>query len=155
LKTGQTLILHKPIDIAPGQARRFMQHDHLLSRAELDERYPHCRIEVRTLREQPYRIEPGQFAITRVQRDIEAIAYREGIQLASIGALPVLAMSDDGPTDMMEFVMLYLHSPTQPDVLRLVCAGKLSDGNPSDYPDYLRPDFAKVNQLIRNWGEVR
>lgn len=154
VKPGQSLILYKPIDIPPQQARRFIQHGQLLTRAELDERYAHCRIEVSSLREQTYVIEPDRFRITRVRNDVEAIAQAKAILLASLGDLPLLAMGDDGPAEMMELVMLYLDSPKQPDVLRLVCAGKLSDGNPSDYPDYLRPDLAKINQLLGDWAQV-
>jgi len=153
---GQTFVLEHAIDILPQQARRFIQHQQLRTRSELDERYPHCRIEVRTLRDQIYRIEPDHFRITRVRNDVEAIAHNKSpLMLASITLPAYLAFADDGPAEVMELVMLYLDSPKQPDVLRLVCAGKRSDGNPMDYPDALRPDLARINQLMSGWGTVR
>lgn len=151
---GQYLTLNKPVEILPDTTRRFIQHGKLTTRFAFDRREQHCRIEVRTLSSQSRVIQPDQFLITRVRVDSEAIAMRAQ-QFASASALNLsLAMVDDGPPERMELIILDLASAHQPDVMRLICAGALSDGNVIDYPRNLRPNLTQINSILADYAVI-
>lgn len=42
----------------------------------------------------------------------------------------------------------------RPDVLRLTCAGRLSNGDPQDAPDSWRPDLARINAMLGSYGRI-
>lgn len=156
IASGQVFVLTQPIEIKADTTRRFIQNGQLTSQFAFDRRLQHCRLEVRTLAEQSRIIEADEFEITRIRFDSEAIAMRQQFLAAGAGFNLQLAQDDDGgPAEMMDLIMLYLKSERQPDVMRLVCAGALSDGNTMDYPRNLRPKLDQIHQILGDYGYIR
>ncbi|WP_044411040.1 hypothetical protein [Thiomicrospira microaerophila] len=155
LSTQQVLQTHKTIDIAPNTTRRFIQHGELTTRFGFDRREQHCRLELRTFATHGRTVQPDQFLITRIRFDSEAIAMRPHLLAAGQGVNLMLAMEDNGPPDMMELIIIDLASTRQPDVMRLICAGALSNGNPIDYPRNLRPQLKQINSILGDYGQVK
>lgn len=159
IQPGQFFVLKQPIEILPDHTRRFIQNGQLTTRAQFERRAQHCRIEVRTLKESAQTIQPDRFEVTRVRFDSEPIARNESsIMLASNVRFGVginigipMSFNDDGPPEMMELIEFQLTSDRQPDVMRLVCAGALSDGHPGDFPDSQRPDGEQIKKIL---GEI-
>ena len=152
---GQVFQLTKPIEIQADTTRRFIQHGELTSRFAFDRREQHCRLEVRTLTETARTVNPDHFIITRVRFDSEAIAMRPQMLAAGFGFNLSLAMDDDGPAEMMDLILMDLESPHQPDVMRLVCAGALSDGDMLDYPRNLRPMLDQIHSILGDYGRIK
>lgn len=159
IQPGQFFVLKQPIEILPDHTRRFIQNGELTTRAQFERRAQHCRIEVRTLKETKQIIQPDRFEVTQVRFDSEPIARSESsVMLASnvrfgIGINIGIPMSfnDDGPPEMMELIEFQLASNRQPDVMRLVCAGALSDGHPADFPESQRPNGEQIKRIL---GEI-
>lgn len=159
IQPGQFFVLKQPIEILPNHTRRFIQKGQLTTRAEFERREQHCRIEVRTLKESAQTIQPDRFEVTRLRFDSEPIARNESpVMLASNVRFGVgfnfgipMSFNDDGPAETMELVEFELTSEKQPDVMRLICAGALSDGHPIDYPDSQRPNGEQIKQIL---GEI-
>jgi hypothetical protein len=147
-------VLNKPIEILPDTTRRFIQHGELTTRFAFDRSEQHCRIEVRTLSSHSRMIKPDQFVIARVSLGSEAIAMRSQTLAAGPGFNLTLAMEDDGPPEMMELIVIDLVSLRQPDVMRLVCAGALSNGDLMDYPRNLRPNLKQINGIMGNYAVI-
>lgn len=159
IQPGQFFVLKQPIEILPDQTRRFIQKGLLTTRAQFERREQHCRIEVRSLKNTPQTIQPDRFEVTRVRFDSEPIARNESsVMLASNVRFGVgfsigipMSFNDDGPSETMELVEFELTSDKQPDVMRLVCAGALSDGHPIDFPDNQRPNAEQIKRIL---GEI-
>lgn len=153
IQPGQFFVLHQPIEIQADQTRRFIQYGKFTSRTAFDRRSQHCRIEVRELSEKPQTIQPERFEISRIKFNSEPIAQSQPLYFAAVGFHFGLSISlnDDGPTEQMELVEIYLQSNQQPNVMRLVCASSLSDGSPMDYPHNQRPNAKQIGQIL---GEI-
>lgn len=154
IQPGQFFVLNQPIEIQAGEARRFIQHGKFTSRLAFDRRSQHCRIEVRDLSDKPQIIQPERFEISQIKFNSEPIAQSQPLHYAAIGFHFGLSISlnDDGPTEQMELVEIYLQSNLQPNVMRLVCAGALSDGSPMDYPHNQRPNAEQIAQILGAFG---
>ena len=150
------LVLSQPVPIAPGTARTFFQHGRQLPYEAVDWYAPWCALEVRTLQPTARTVRPDRFIITRVGLDEMEVALRPGLQLAALwkgGAW--LALGESARPQTMDAVHLYLHSDRQPDVLRLTCAGRLSDGDPQDAPESWRPDPSRINAILGRYGRLQ
>ncbi|SIO10893.1 hypothetical protein SAMN05443662_1491 [Sulfurivirga caldicuralii] len=148
-------MLEKPVAIAAGTTRTFFQQGVAKPYMAVDWYAPWCALEVRTLKETATTVQPDTFAITRVQLDEMEVAVRPGVQLAALWKGGVaLALGGQERPQTMDAVHLYLHSPRQPNVLRLTCAGRLSDGDPQDAPDSWRPDPARINTILGPYGRL-
>ncbi len=109
---GTEFVLARSLSVEVGWARAFVQHGAPVGYGDIAKFDPYCSVEVRTLVKEgmSVRIEPGTFAVTRIQRQ-----HPPGGVFAGI-----LDPDEDFGPVMLE-IDLYLDSPEQPDVLRLRC----------------------------------
>jgi len=171
VQAGYTFTLKKPVTVPAHDARAFIQDGQITTHHGFNRYEQHCELEVKDLSRKPQVIQPGTFTITKVRIDSEAIASRQtptvfyamndinpypNQTLRDLPAHVNLADNDGGagidPT--MDLVYLYLESKTQPNILRLTCAGSLSRGNPLDAPRSQRPQQKQINQILGSYGEV-
>jgi len=149
-------ILEQPVQVAPGTTRVFFQQGEARPYEAVDWYTPWCALEVRTLKETWRTVAADTFAITRVELDELEVAVRPGLQLAARwNGAGALALAAQAPPLTMDAVHLYLHSDRQPDVLRLTCAGRLSDGDPQDAPESWRPDPARIHRILGHYGRLQ
>jgi hypothetical protein len=112
---GSRLVLGSALEIPANWATVRLQFGKTAAFGHVQEQEPHCILEVSTVLEQPQRIEPDTFAITRVQRSISELAVVPGLFIRT-------AFADDAkPTQMFYKTILTLKSERQPGVLRLIC----------------------------------
>ncbi|QKI90220.1 hypothetical protein [Thiomicrorhabdus xiamenensis] len=158
IQAGEVFTLKKPLTIRADSARSYIQHGQATG-GGFDHYDQHCRLEVRTLSDQVKIIKPDQFTITRVSLGAEEIASRNATRLYA-GLQPLFVGSaraedtDSQPSPTMDYVHLYLQSKQQPDVLRLTCAGSLSDGDLADAPRSYRPKREQINQILGKIGSI-
>jgi hypothetical protein len=169
---GEKLVLQQTVTIEPNSATRFIQNGKFTTRSGFDRSEPHCRLEVKEVKETEQSVQPDTFEVTRVQINEEEVAqsHPTNIQLAANDIHPYFSIGigvgngavggviglggEIQPTETMDTVELYLHSNKQPQVLRLVCAGALSDGNLLDAPRSYRPDFTTINKILGPIGHL-
>lgn len=123
--SGYRLVLHKALQVAPGNARVFLQGGRQLPSLAFDQYEPSCSLEVRKLSEQVQTIEPDQFVVNLVQDLIEEVAQWRTLQLASLGLAG--AAVDSSPADIFRGYHFWLTSSDQPNVLRMTCRGAFSE----------------------------
>ncbi len=149
-------MLEQPVVIPAGTTRIFFQQGAAKPYEAVDWYAPWCALEVRTLKETATTVRPDTFVITRIQLDEMEVAVRPGMQLAALWkGSAALALGGQERPQTMDAVHLYLHSARQQDVLRLTCAGRLSDGDPQDAPDSWRPDPARINAILGGYGHLQ
>ena len=108
-----TLKLHQPLTIPANQARVLIQNGKILSRSQIDQYYPHCEFEIRTLKDAAQTITPDSFIVIKVARDMESSL--DEIMYASM-------VADNSGFSLIAYSTLYyLQSDKQPDVLRMTC----------------------------------
>lgn len=152
IQPQETLVLQESVEIPAGNAKTYIQFGKI-SGQSFDQREPHCRLEINELQAQDTHIQPQAFKIERVQIGEEQIARKvlpAGLQFAFVGN--ALAVGDQQPPETFDYVHLYLTSNKQPNVLRLTCAGALSNGDPFDDPRSYRPQRAQVNLILGKVG---
>ncbi len=171
VQAGYTFTLKKPVTIPRHDARAFIQDGQMTTHHGFNRYEQHCELEVKHLSDKPQVVQPGTFTITKVRIDSEAIAsampqtrYLAANQtslfpqttMTDAPASRLLADNDggDGIDPTMDLVYLYLESKTQPNILRLTCAGSLSRGNPLDAPRSQRPQQKQINKILGRYGEV-
>lgn len=151
--------LKQDIKIAPNSARAYFQGGQYLGSAGFNQFSQHCRLEIKTLKEAPQTIKADQFIVTSINTGEEMIAQNtQPIQLAmnNVQTLSGLNLSfgEHNRVETMDLIHLYLKSKYQPDVMRLTCAGSLSDGSIMDAPYSHRPDKKIINNILGIYGKV-
>ncbi|MBO1927753.1 hypothetical protein J3998_09210 [Thiomicrorhabdus sp. 6S2-11] len=163
VQQGESFVLQQPVTIGAGRARVYIQHGQITG-SGFDRYEPHCRLETRDLNPQGRTIQPDSFTISAVRIGEEAVAAKQtktsDFMLAATGGFIGQAMANDSDNDSnrvptMDFVHLYLQSDKQPNVLRLTCAGSLSDGDPFDEPRSHRPEREKINKILGEIGSIK
>ncbi len=115
ISAGAKLTLNRDLTIPAGRASVFLQGGQLVTYAELNGYHPHCRFELRTIKDVAQTVTADTFVIERVRRDVVHSVGTDGAQR-------VRAFDHDGgPTFVVYATMLDLRTPAQPDVLRLTC----------------------------------
>ncbi|MDX1353416.1 MAG: hypothetical protein R3254_10410, partial [Thiomicrorhabdus sp.] len=66
-----------------------------------------------------------------------------------------LADSSQERVETMDLVHLNLLSKTQSNVMRLTCAGALSNGDMTDAPRSYRPNLTQINRILGEIGYIR
>jgi hypothetical protein len=117
---GSTLKLNQPVDIHAHRARAYIQGGRVLSFPEVKLYYPHCTLEIRTLKDTVQTVQPGTFTIRKVVQNLNDGVSSGQRQLAH-GGIRLVSGSDGGLPILMYATHLYLYSGEQPDVLRLTC----------------------------------
>ncbi len=120
--SGYRLVLHRAVTIPPQRARIYIQNGRVVG-TSFDSYQVSCSLEVRTLSDRPQVVEPDTFVVNRVQAFFEEVAASgwRPAQVAGVGLAG--ADVDSGPSDLFRGWHFWLHSPRQPQVLRLTCRG--------------------------------
>ena len=167
IASGDSFVLSQAVEIPANSARIFIQHGKLTSRNGFDHSEQHCRIEVSTLSEHKQVLLPELFQITSVTTDEELIALtnskpllltantanqNETDYLTYIG---MLGFSSQERPETMDLIHINLKSKKQPNIMRLTCAGSLSNGALADAPRSYRPDFKSINKILGSIGYIK
>lgn len=123
-----TVELKEQLEIAPGQARVFIQHG-AVTRGR-DEYDVFCAFEIDELKEKPQYIEPGTFSVKRVQSGATEVVQAFPIKVASNTRL---AAADYSPPMISYYYHFYLDSD-QPNLFRMSCYGPFDIPSETDYP---------------------
>lgn len=116
--SGVALVLDTPLVIGPGEATLRLQSGRVVARNAVQEQEPFCVLESLRVLPDAQRVEPDRFAVTRVARSVSSIAEAAG-PVADV--VRVRFGGDDGPTFLYFKTEFTLHSPRQPDIVRLTC----------------------------------
>jgi hypothetical protein len=131
---GWVLELHQDVTIPPNRTRIFFQE----GRASygINEYEPHCQLRVRPISERPQPVHADRFTIEKVFGNVDSIVSNDPIRLAAAGTAVVMGGGGDGdgPSRVIYFYFMGLHSDKQPDVSYLVCGGALDDAALARYP---------------------
>ena len=124
------LIVNSDIVIPARELKVYVQGSRIANDAA--KLYPYCIFELRERKANAQLIKPDVFTISRVSRNIDYIAgiVEPSFQLASNENILIISPNGgDGPGLVTYATYMYLHSPNQPEVLRLICA-QLKDFDP-------------------------
>lgn len=146
--SGYRLVLHKPLMVAPGNARVFLQQGRMLPSLGFNQYEVSCSLELRNLSEQPQTIAADTFVVTRIQHLREEVAAWRPVRLASLGLAG--ANIDSSPSDIFLGYHLWLHSPNQPDVLRMTCRGAFAEPWEARYPT-----IEEIAQALGDWASLK
>jgi len=114
IPTGTTLVLHTELIIPADKAAVFIQNGEVKSYRDIDKYYPHCKFEVRTIKQDNQTIQPDTFIIQRsTTEEVVKNTYSLFRQVSMDGG--------DGPAFIEMNRLMYLASEQQPDVYRLTC----------------------------------
>lgn len=117
---GSAIVLNRPVTIPADRASVWIQDGAVTAYSAVDKYRPHCRFEVRSLESTPRTVQPGRFAVRRVQREIEGLLGGGFAPVAAFGVFGVFG-ADGGPSPTPYITRLYLRSAEQPDVRSLAC----------------------------------
>lgn len=140
-----TLVLHRALTIPPQNVSLWFQNGQQTLSNDLNRYYPHCKFETRELQAMKKIIQPDTFIIHKVVRwddyarrhvQLAATRMRVGIGIGGSGA---------GPGHFNTATEMFLHSPRQPDVYRMVC---------SQWEDAGEANHVTINQIRRTLGDV-
>ena len=136
---GSKLLLHKPLTVPASKAGVYFQGGKVLSHKDVDEYYPHCKLEVRDVKDTPQSIEPDEFVVYKVVEgeDYSALAYP---RLAGLGIIS----AGNGAGRVMYFTNFYLRSDKQPHVMLLIC---------QHWEDPTDAEYLTVRQIRKALGE--
>lgn len=145
---GAQLVVKRPLKVAAGQARVFLQNG--VAGSGFGQYQPHCAFEIRRVDHPGFTIEPGTFTITRVQSSIQQVVQRELPMLASLNLVAMDGMDGSGSSSYHEGYHLWLSSTQQPEVRRLSCFGVFAV--PADlYP----PTLEEIGGALGDYAEIR
>lgn len=143
LPVGTTVVLNQPLTVPAGQARVFLQGGRVIERVRLRQYYPHCDFEIRQVSDGSAGIAPDRFTVTAVTEGEEPVVMRQTLHYAG---LRLSDMQQDGVSMVSRYLHHWLHSPRQPQVLRLTCHGGF------DFPG--RAQLPTVAEIRYALGEV-
>jgi hypothetical protein len=164
IQAGNTFILIKDIEIPANSTRVFIQNGHLTSRNGFDHSDQHCRIEVRDLSESKQTVLAEKFKINSVSIDEEMIAQSKSatvhlafntVKTDYLAFIDYLGLNSQERPETMDLIHLNLKSKIQPNVMRLTCAGSLSNGDIAEDPRSYRPDLKSINKILGNIGYIQ
>ncbi len=111
---GSYFKLLRAVEIPREDTTVYIQHGKLLPAYEVEEWVPHCFFELYSRSEEPRRVEPDEFEIQRVNREVSPLWVSRPVMMAYGG-------ESGGPTHLYYRTRYYLSSPNQPDVWRMNC----------------------------------
>ena len=115
--------IHQPITIPANRASVFIQEGKTRG-GSFNHFIPHCRLEVRHVLEVAQIVQPGEFTVTRVYRDLPPVVALKPVYYADSGA----SSGDSGVSmDLIYVIYMRLSSEEQPDVLNITCGGSTDD----------------------------
>jgi hypothetical protein len=114
------LVLHRSIEIAPGQGAAYLQNGRLLPWYDVDQHGSYCALSVPARWDVAQLVSPGEYVVRGVsQRPLFTLAAAQG------GALRRVATRErdgDGMTYEVLATVMDIHSQQQPEVRALTCA---------------------------------
>ncbi|WEJ62628.1 hypothetical protein [Thiomicrorhabdus lithotrophica] len=166
VSSGDIFALSQVVEIPANSTRIFIQNGKLTSKNGFDHSEQHCRIEVTTLSEHKQRVLPEKFQIISVTTDEEQIALMNtkpillalnntnGHQSDYFTLKSTLGFGSQERPETMDLIHINLASKKQPNVMRLTCAGSLSNGDMADAPRSYRPDLNTINKILGSIGYI-
>jgi hypothetical protein len=154
LPADAVLVLNTDLNIPPNKARIYFQYGSLVSMSEIDQYYPHCEFQIKTLSDSTQTVVADRFKITR---EVNEIFYSS----KGGSAFPFALTSNMFDySSMVEYVThWYLASDKQPDVYRMNCL-MWGEANDPEYPtvtdiraalgEYFTLEFNKSYKSLRN-----
>ncbi len=133
---GSRLVLKQTLTIPAENVGVFIQSGRAVGNREVDQYLPHCRLEVRDRRETAQTVNPDEFRVERVRRDVQVVSNTRTGPLVRVG---------HGPSFFIYRSLLDLRSARQPQVRTLVCQHW---GHPA------LDDHLSIRDMRRALGEV-
>lgn len=109
---GSRLILKQTLTIPAEMVGVFIQGGRAVANRDVDQYLPHCRLEVRDRRETVQTVNPDDFLVQRVRRDVQVVSNTRTAPLVRV---------THGPSFFIYRTLFDLESPRQPQVRTLVC----------------------------------
>jgi len=129
---GSSIVLHQMLTVPKGQARVFLQAGKVVVKTRLNQYHPHCNFEVRSVSDGNLRIEPASFLVTDVATGEEEVVMGPSVLRPAVQRVSFETADDSNMISL--YVRHRLHSPHQPQVMRLTCHGGFAEPNEADYP---------------------
>lgn len=133
---GSRLVLKQTLTIPAENIGVFIQGGRAVGNREVDQYLPHCRLEVRDRQETAQTVNPDDFLVQRVRRDVQVVSNMETTRLVRVS---------HGPSFFIYRTLLDLQSAQQPQVRTLVCQHW---GHPA------LDDHLSIRDMRRALGEV-
>ncbi len=130
---GSYFTLEQTIEIPGEETTVYIQRGRILQSHEVEEWAPHCFFQLYTLVEEPRVVEPGQFEVQRVTREMSPLWVGLPTEVAYGG-------DSSGPTQLFFRTRYYLNSPSQPDVWRMNCQIDRMEAQGPSFETYLTVD---------------
>ncbi len=165
VQSGEQFTLKQALSFKPDTARVFIQYGKVILPSERSQFDPYCALEINALSDQAQTIQPDTFTIDKVRLDEQEVAqnlpsptltaYNNYADIqADVPLLLADSSSDAGVAPTYDMVYFYISSPKNQNVLRLICSGSLSDGDPMDEPRSHRPQQKEVNKILGTIGKI-
>ncbi|MDX1251765.1 MAG: hypothetical protein IDH49_05870 [Gammaproteobacteria bacterium] len=116
---GSRIILHQDLQVPPDSVRAYMQHGQVVKAPSPFD--PYCQFEVNDVLPVAQTIKADEFVVRKTQMGEQHIASRSPFMKAGMG---VSFGARSGSRDVLLVWYLWLDSPRQPNVRRLICGGK-------------------------------
>lgn len=138
--------LWQEVTVPAGRARLFLQDGGVVGARNFYR--PHCALEIDPIDHTGFRVPPGVFEITRVQRSTVQIATRDAWRVADLKTAS--SPHEGGVERFHDGYHFWLRSESEPAVMRLTCYGVYA------VPADLRPPtLAEVNAALGEVGTIR
>lgn len=133
---GSRLLLKQELTIPPEMVGVYIQGGRAVTSREVDQYLPHCRLEVRERRETTQTVNPDDFLVERVRRDVQVVSNAPTTPQVRVG---------HGPSFFIYRTLFDLQSARQPQVRTLVCQYW---GHPA------LDDHVSIRDMRRALGEI-
>jgi hypothetical protein len=166
--SGDQFQLNQAITFKPGQLTQYIQFGQLTSKNGFNRYSQHCDIELNAISDKTQILSPETFTVSKVRIGDQLIAQANlprainiaqadiGIQSdAQLSSWNSLLATNTNQVATMDSVDVYLKPTTQnPNILRLTCAGSLSNGDLQDAPESYRPETKQINAILGDIGKI-
>lgn len=141
---GSTITLHRDLTVPPERARVYLQGGEVVDGAS--PLAPYCMFEVNDVLPAPQTIKADTFTVRKVQMDKINITSAGAGMVAAVGIGIGVGTNIGSGGDVAQVWYLWLDSPRQPNVRRLVCGGELTDPWEAQRPS--------VNEIREQLGQI-
>lgn len=136
---GSRLILHQDLRVPPDSARVYLQYGKLVAAPSTSD--PYCQFEVNDVLPVVQTLKADEFVVRKTQMDLRHISLQNPLIMAAWHG----SESDDAD-DVTLVWYVWLYSPRQPNVLRLICGGMF------DQP--YRARRPSINEIRAQLGDI-
>ncbi len=135
---GSRIVLHHDLQIPPDRARVYLQNGKVVKGPSPFS--PYCQFEVNDVLPAGQTLKADEFMVRKTQMAEEFIASRSPFIMAASGG------GNSGSRDLLLAWHLWLESPRQPNVRRMICGGKI------DTP--YRARRPSINEIRAQLGDI-